>query len=428
MIIHVVKPGETLTGIANEYNVNLNNFLADNGLNTNSRAVIGQALVILQPETQYIVQQGDTLTGIANRYNVSIKTLLRNNYFLKGSTNISPGQTIVIKYQDENRTTSFITNGYAYPFISRELLREQLPYMTYSTPFTYGIREDGGLVNLENDEWMIAMANSFGTKNLMHLSTLTEAGNFSNERANLVFTNENIQSKLINETIGNMERKGYDGLDIDFEFIYPEDRYDYVIFLQNMYKAINPLGYPLFSALAPKVSDTQQGTLYEGHDYGAIASSVDKVLLMTYEWGYTYGPPMAEAPINKVNEVVEYALTRISSSKILLGVPTYGYDWPLPFEQGVTKATSLSPVECIRIAEANNAEIQFDTVAQSPWFRYTDNEGRLHEVWFEDPRSITAKLQLAERYNLSGIGYWNLMREFPQNLVILNANYNIITL
>lgn len=91
MIIHVVKPGETLTGIANEYNVNLNNFLADNGLNTNSRAVIGQALVILQPETQYIVQQGDTLTGIANRYNVSIKTLLRNNYFLKGSTNISPG-------------------------------------------------------------------------------------------------------------------------------------------------------------------------------------------------------------------------------------------------------------------------------------------------------------------------------------------------
>lgn len=155
---------------------------------------------------------------------------------------------------------------------------------------------------------------------------------------------------------------------------------------------------------------------------------MDKVLLMTYEWGYTYGPPMAVAPINKVNEVVEYALTRISSSKILLGVPTYGYDWPLPFEQGVTKATSLSPVECIRIAEANNAEIQFDTVAQSPWFRYTDNEGRLHEVWFEDPRSITAKLQLAERYNLSGIGYWNLMREFPQNLVILNANYNIITL
>ena len=105
------------------------------------------------------------------------------------------------------------------------------------------------MVNLENDEWMIAMANSFGTKNLMHLSTLTEAGNFSNERANLVFTNENIQSKLINETIGNMERKGYDGLDIDFEFIYPEDRYDYVIFLQKYVQSYKSSWIPaIFSA------------------------------------------------------------------------------------------------------------------------------------------------------------------------------------
>ena len=84
MIIHVVKPGETLTGIANEYNVNLNNFLADNGLNTNSRAVIGQALVILQPETQYIVQQG----RYSDRYSKTdimsaLKNFIKKQLFLK---------------------------------------------------------------------------------------------------------------------------------------------------------------------------------------------------------------------------------------------------------------------------------------------------------------------------------------------------------
>ena len=108
-----------------------------------------------------------------------------------------------------------------------------------------------------------------------------------------------------------------------------------------------------------------------------------------------------------------------------MGIPTYGYDWPLPYEQGVTKATSLSPVECIRLAERYNAEINYDQTAQTPWFRYTNEDGRLHEVWFEDVRSIEAKLSLAARYNLAGLGYWNLMREFPQNLVLLNNKYNI---
>lgn len=426
MIIHVVTPGETLTGIAERYNAPLNNFLADNGLSLSSKAVVGQALLILEPETVHTVTAGNTLSGIAASYGVTINELLRNNYFLKGSTQIRPGQIIVIKYRNQNKQKSFITNGYAYPFISRDLLIQQLPYMTYQTPFTYGIQENGSLVDLKNDGWMIEAARNMGVKSLMHLSTLTEYGNFSSDRASLVFSDSAVQERLIDETVRNMQTKGYDGLDIDFEFIYPEEKFEYVIFLQNMFRAINPLGYPLFSALAPKVSDTQAGTLYEGHDYNAIAASVDKVLLMTYEWGYTYSQPMAVAPINKVEEVIRYGLTRIPASKILMGIPTYGYDWPLPYEQGVTKATSLSPVECIRLAERYNAEINYDQTAQTPWFRYTNEDGRLHEVWFEDVRSIEAKLSLAARYNLAGLGYWNLMREFPQNLVLLNNKYNIV--
>ena len=146
---------------------------------------------------------------------------------------------------------------------------------------------------------------------------------------------------------------------------------------------------------------------------------------MTYEWGYTYSAPMAVAPIRSVEQVIRYGLTRIPPEKILMGIPTYGYDWLLPYERGVTRATSLSPVECIRIAERYNAQINFDETAQTPWFRYTDENGRLHEVWFEDARSINAKLRLAANYDLAGLGYWNLNREFPQNLVVLNSGYYI---
>lgn len=426
MFFHIVKSGETLSGIAERYGIPSQIFFADNGLNQNSLAVIGQALVIQEPDILHTVTSGETLFSIAENYGTTALALLRNNYYLKGNTNLSPGQLLVIQYKNQNKTTSFITNSYAYPFINRNLMREQMPFLSYITPFTYGIKSDGGLVNLEDDEWIIEMAREYASHPLMHLSTLTEYGNFSSDRANQIFANPDLQEALISEAINNMQTKGYDGLDIDFEFIYPEDKFNYVIFLQNVYSRINPLGYPLFSALAPKTSDTQQGVLYEGHDYGAIAASVDKVLLMTYEWGYTYSEPMAVAPINSVENVVNYALTRISSSKILMGIPTYGYDWPLPFEKGITRAQSLSPVDCIRLAERYGAIIEYDNTAQTPWFRYTDDNGQLHEVWFEDARSITAKLGLAARYNLSGLGYWNSMREFPQNWVVLNDGYNII--
>lgn len=134
---------------------------------------------------------------------------------------------------------------------------------------------------------------------------------------------------------------------------------------------------------------------------------------------------MAVAPLPNVRRVVEYALTEIPASKIWLGVPNYGYDWPLPFVQGETRAQSIANQYAVSLALRYGAEIQFDQAAQTPWFRYTDENGVVHEVWFEDARSIRAKLALIPEYGLVGAGYWNLMRPFPQNWRVLNALYNI---
>lgn len=427
MIIHIVDRGDSLSQLAAEYGVSIVNLAADNGLLLDSQLVVGQALVIQVPEIIHTVRRGETLTTIARNYNTTAIQLLRNNFRLGGIDRLTTGDEIVIRYRDENRSRTFAVNSYAYTYIDRGLLRSQMPYLTYFTPFTYGIASGGGLV-VPNDEDMIRIADEYGVGSLLHLSTLTEGGNFSSARASLVFGDEAIQNALVDEIIALTQEKGYAGVDVDFEFINPEERYEYIQFLQVLRQRLNAMGMPLFSALAPKTSDTQRGVLYEGHDYPGIGAAANFVLLMTYEWGYTFGPPMAVAPINRVREVVEYALTRISSSKLFLGVPTYGYDWTLPYVRGGAGAPSISPVEAVNLAQRYGADIMYDETAQSPWFRYTDNDGRLHEVWFEDARSITAKLDLAEELNLFGIGYWNLMREFPQNWVTLNANYNILNL
>ena len=127
---------------------------------------------------------------------------------------------------------------------------------------------------------------------------------------------------------------------------------------------------------------------------------------------------MAVAPVNKVREVLDYAITKIPLSKILMGIPNYAYDWPLPFNRGVTEAKTIGNVEAVDIALENGAEIQFDGTALSPFFTYTKNAVG-HEVWFEDVRSIQIKLQLALEYGFLGVGYLNLMRPFRANWLLL---------
>lgn len=134
---------------------------------------------------------------------------------------------------------------------------------------------------------------------------------------------------------------------------------------------------------------------------------------------------MAVAPLPNVRQVVEYAITEIPANQIWLGVPNYGYDWPLPFVQGQTRATSISSQQAVALARRYGVSISYDERAQSPWFRYTDELGTEHEVWFEDARSIQAKLALIPEYGLVGAGYWNLMRDFPQNWLVLSSLFQI---
>lgn len=134
---------------------------------------------------------------------------------------------------------------------------------------------------------------------------------------------------------------------------------------------------------------------------------------------------MAVAPISNVRAVLDYAVTEIPAEKIFLGVPNYGYDWPLPFIQGETRAQSISNQRAIELAQEYDVAIQYDERAQAPFFHYTDAGGTVHEVWFEDARSLDTKLRLIAEYGFRGAGFWNAMRPFSQTWLVLDSLYNI---
>lgn len=428
-MIYVVQPGDTLDSIAREFGVPLSRLVSQNELAPDGKITVGQTVVILYPTEVYTVKAGDTLESIATMYGVSVNQLLRNNPTLQGKYEIFAGQTIIIDYNEEKKG-SMAVNGYIYPFIEKDILIKTLPYLTYLTLFTYGFTEDGTLVDkgitefgIDEDE-IIRLSYEYGVAPVMHLSTLTEEGVFNSQLGNDFLNNSQAQDMLIENVINRMKEKNYYGFDIDFEYLDRGNRDRYTDFVRRIGEALRENGFVLITALAPKSRGDQPGNFYESHDYGGIGFVSDYVLLMTYEWGYAFGPPMAVSPLDQVENVVRYGVSVINSNKIFLGVPNYGYDWKLPYESGVTKAEKISNVEAVNRAVFYGSPINYDEVAQAPFYNYTVDSNE-HIVWFDDARSIEAKLSLVPEYDLHGVSYWNVMQWFPQNWLVLNSTYDI---
>jgi len=423
MEIHVVKPGESVYSIANLYGVPWQNIVSDNELENPDQLVVGQTLVILQGNRQHVVRRGESLYLIALQYQVRINDIINANPQITNPAVLQVGQVITIPQRDI-RFGPIQVNGYAFPDIDMEVLRKTLPNLTYLSIFSYQVNADGSLDTI-NDLPLIQAARSFRVAPLMVITNIGENGGFDSDLASTILGSTAIQDTLLDNIVRVLEEKNYSGLDIDFEYIYPSDRENYNNFLRRVVARLRPLGYSITTALAPKIAADQEGLLYEAHDYPVHGALADHVILMTYEWGYTYSPPRAVAPINEIRRVLNYAVTAIPREKIFMGIPNYGYNWTLPFEEG-SAAQTISNTGAVDLAYEVGAWISFDPISQAPFFRYYDSDGRQHEVWFEDARSILAKLTLANEFKVGGISYWTINRYFPQNWLVLNSIYDVV--
>ncbi len=467
MFIHVVRPGETVWILASRYGVPQSEIIRVNGLARPDRLLVGQALIIPLEVGFHTVRRGETLWGIARNYGTTVEEIVRlNNIANPALINpgmflyipairhiISPGQTLsqiarlydvslqdLIKINDiqnpdlvypgteliipRRRRPSIEVNGYIYLLGEQAgpIVREVGRHLTYVSPFAYRIREDGTLEPI-NDNAAINAAYAENAVPMMSITNFTSTELGAN-LAHVVLSSPNIQDRLIDNIIGVLREKGYQGVNIDFENVLPQDRELYNGFLQRTVNRLHPLGYFVSTALAPKTGPAQAGLLYEAHDYEAHGRIADFVVLMTYEWGYRLGPPQAISPLNRIKEVLDYAVSVIPRNKIFFGFQLYARDWLLPHVQG-QQAETFSMQEAINRAVRYGAVIQYDPVTQSPFFRYTDLQGRRHEVWFEDARSAQAKFDTVKEYGLRGISYWALGYPFPQNWVLLEDNFNV---
>ena len=421
MQIYVVQPGDTLSKVARAYGITAQEIADANQVPDPGRLVAGQTFVIPIRGQYHWVQPGESLWLISHRYNLSVAQLMDINN-IRNPSDIPVGLRLYLP-QKTKRIVDI--NAYIDPRMTRTrsagAVAKVGEHLTYLAVFSYAVNREGNLTPVEDQP----VINAAYQKRVLPLLVLTnfEEGQFSTEIATAILTNESLQDRVLQQVLRIMEEKGYQGLDFDFEYLGAENRVRYVRFLQKARRLIKPRGYYLSAALAPKFRSEQRGVLYEGHDYQAIGQVVDFIFFMTYEWGWSGGEPMAVSPLPQMRKVIEYALTVVPKEKIMMGMPLYGYDWTLPYIPGGKFAKSISPQKALELAIRYDAGISYDKEAQAPWFRYTDEQGKRHEVWFEDARSVQAKFDLVKELGIRGFYYWVLGNDFPQNWLLVEDNF-----
>lgn len=420
-MIYTVKSGDTLAEIAKRFGVAANRIASDNLLSNPAVLTIGESLYIPSEAQRYVLSAGQTLFSLSQEFGVPLETLIAANPTLN-PIDLRAGQTVFIPASGTRPRRPAVVNGYAYPTINPNALNCVLPFLTFISPFSYTITPQGELIPPTDSDLVYRAARS-AVMPLMVVTNIFD-GSFSTETLSGILADSEARQRLIDSILYELSERGYYGVNLDMEYISPDDRESYNDFLLELSDKLHSRGFILVTAVAPKISADQQGLLYESHDYPVQGQAADYVIIMTYEWGYTYGPPLAVSPINEVRRVLEYAVTAIPSEKILMGMPNYGYDWTLPYMRG-TAARSVGLAEAVELAQRYGAEIRFDERSQSPYFNYTDG-GQQHVVWFDDPRSIEAKLGLVDEFDLAGVSWWTVNRCYLPAWLVTQSLFEIV--
>lgn len=284
MLIYTVKPGDTLAGISRRYGLSPLRIAADNGLSDMSRLVPGQNLLINVDSVRYILDEGQTLFSISQEYGVPLDELIKANPGLN-PLNLRPGDTVMIPVARREKRRPILVNGYAYPSINTNSLNCVLPFLTFLSPFSYKLTPTAELVP-PDDSNLIFRAQRSAVMPIMVVTNIFDEG-FSTEVLSVILASEELQERLIGNILSELTGKNYYGVNMDIEYIAPDDRDRYNAFLERLAERLHNEGFIVMSALAPKISADQPGVLYEAHDYAEQGRIADYIIIMTYEWGYT---------------------------------------------------------------------------------------------------------------------------------------------
>lgn len=323
--------------------------------------------------------------------------------------------------------------------------------------FSLTADENGHIVKVTNGEtdpgwrWW----NSQTVKNLIAKTQIT-GGKFSltvamqkNSTLEKFLDNPQAQQTLIDNLLKEIQEKHLNGINIDFEYAgTPDDGYreKFTEFNQMLTSQIHRQSPMTELSIDFFPLSIRKPRLF---DIAKLTSMYDKIIVMSYDF-YTANSDIAGpiAPMNgfaqgkyifDVTTAFQDYLQVVPKEKLVMGVPYYGYDWPV--EDGKTPQSKTLPqndqngypavISYGRMRQFNLLKpenCQWSDLAQESWCWYQDPETKVdHQVWFEDDKSINIKYDFAKDKGLAGIAIWTLGydKNYPDLWNMIDSKFTI---
>jgi spore germination protein YaaH len=233
----------------------------------------------------------------------------------------------------------------------------------------------------------------------------------------------NAVQNLVNLAVNN----GFAGIDLDVEQVGMEangptsaDTANFSAFVTALASALHARGLKLIESVPP-TDGTSNYSYVGGYDYAALGAAVDYLQVMTYDevgpgWSSSASGtwPGPCSGLDWMNRIISYAVTQVPAAKVLLGLPTYGYDFSTGGQQTWAADTNSGTPGFAAYIASKNATVSFDTASSTPyatWGKVKQQSGDFSghaqpALWYDNPTSITAKTSLVEKYELAGTGVW----------------------
>ncbi len=286
------------------------------------------------------------------------------------------------------------------------------------SPWIYGLSSSGAIVPqyqagqataVTGD---IARLRAAGLRIVPSIANIT-AGNFAYQPIARILHSPALAREQVAAIVALVDKQKYAGIDIDYEELRPTDQKAFVQFITELSAALHAHGKVLSVAVFPQTS-APGGQASSPQDYAAIGKVADQVRIMGYNYHWAQSPPGAVAPITWVKSVLNYAVSQMPASKVVLGIPLFGYNW------ADGPAQTVSWLQALRLSRQYGVPASYNKSSQAPSFRYTSS-GRVHTVWFENAESARAKFDAVKGASVAGVYLWMYGYEDPATWTALRT-------
>ena len=355
----------------------------------------------------YTVRYGDSLNSIAAAHGVSPAALSTANQL---DSHIKPvaGLSLIIPDEHEPKQRTII-HGCIPPCVGETALISAAPYLNCISICSCYVQADGS-INSINDHPILSRTRSLGISSLLNITNQRQGGDFSGNALHSLFCNDYAKKRFTDTIVQYLLNNKYAGANIEFDDISFEDLRAYVDFIQIISESLHRHDLRLFVTMS-KISDV----------FPSICGYADRVIMLTQDRYSAFHSPSAICPIEDTRCTLEKAVDMCDTGKLLLSLPCYGCNWVLPYHGNAARIVYLGEIPSL--AYRHFADIRYDDKVQAPHFSYYDSAGTEHMVWFHDPRSISARLKLAEEYNLGGVSLGTIAPFYRPGWITLGDMY-----